>query len=227
MIKLVGVVFALVLAAGFVQLFYATKIGYNIGWAYPLDVSLYDDQHAPQKHELLPLPSLIDLDGDGRLEVILATREPSVVMIRPSYDNLPGYKSTGLDVTSLETKSSRHSSKSELSWPVPRVLVSRSLRGALSVAFGRQAVSMTTGTVTIDSRSVNIVVVVTNGWSILCYSSEMQLLWEASVTMSISADQSFREVAVLIVDVPMRVGDSGTVIVGARLQGRSVVCCAL
>ena len=147
----------------------------------------------------LPLPLIVDLDGDGTTEIVVATRVPPMVRV--------------LEVP-LAAVGDTRASKS-----VPRARVryrASLLTAGVRVAKGRRPVALATGALTADSRSI---VVLTDGWCVLCFNQRLVLQWENVVRqprprlLGISASW-IREAALLV--LPSRV------VVGASSRSRAV-----
>ncbi len=98
-----------------------------------------------------------------------------------------------------------------------------SLLTAMAGERGRQAVAMATGY--IDKYSIRrhrnqIVVVVTEDWTVLCFDHRLRLRWEHAIPIKIAEDQVLSEVSIFIGAHPMRQGDRGVVVVGGRVVSR-------
>jgi len=69
-----------------------------------------------------------------------------------------------------------------------------------------------------DEVRQQVIIVITDGWNIMCFNHKLKLQWESSVYDSIPAHMHHSEVAAVIGPQPIKVGDKGFVIVGARLN---------
>lgn len=100
-----------------------------------------------------------------------------------------------------------------------------SLLPDVRVGSGRRPIALQTGYLTpIDlqrnQKREQHIVVVTDGWTILCFSSTLKLIWESNLgdtpqTMIPS------EVAILMFPHGLRLNDKGAVIVGGRVAHKS------
>jgi hypothetical protein len=172
-------------------------------WVIPIDSRLFRNGHAPASSERLPRPIITDLDGDGVNEIIITTREPSLKIYH--YDNAAPFID---DWNSAVPEDSLN-------------LVSEvALLSSHRVRAGRYPVALATGYLdpyNPDSSRAQIIVVVTSGWHILCFDHSLKLLWDDVVEADLSG-RYLGEVAILIDSHQMRIGDTGTVIVGGRLE---------
>ena len=71
------------------------------------------------------------------------------------------------------------------------------------------------GSATASSPRKAVVVVLTAGWSLLCFDHNLQLLWENAMGDSLPQSWAPREVALLVSPHPLHPGDRGLVIVAA------------
>ena len=111
------------------------------------------------------------------------------------------------------------------SFPPARLLSRASLLPAhVRVATGRRPVALAVGQLdppriaangTAPSARKAAVVVLTAGWSLLCFDHNLQLLWENALGDSLPQSWAPREVALLVASHPLHPGDRGLVIVAA------------
>ena len=103
----------------------------------------------------------------------------------------------------------------------PQLLASVPVLPPVRIIAGGRPVAMKAGA--IDSARPNelSVVIVTDGWLVLCFDSSLRLRWETSVMSEpLPMWLRFREAAIALIDQPVRVGDTGAVVVGGRLERR-------
>ncbi|MBA0715669.1 hypothetical protein Golax_014555, partial [Gossypium laxum] len=63
-----------------------------------------------------------------------------------------------------------------------------------------------------------VLVVVTSGWSVMCFDHNLKKLWENNLQDDFPHNAHHREIAVSISNYTLRHGDSGLVIVGGRME---------
>jgi len=110
-------------------------------------------------------------------------------------------------------------SKVDPNWAQVRVISEVSMSGKLKVKTGRYPVAVGTGYVDGYSEETNrkqIIVVVTDGCKVLCYTSELQLMWEQNLHCDL-LENYVSEVSIFVTSHSIMKGDRGMVIVGARL----------
>lgn len=172
----------------------------------PLDTAHYQNGQFPDPHERLPPPLVADVDGDGQNELIVATRDPGIRIMR-----VP-----------------RSMKLREDDPPPAPVIASATLLSFTRVAKGRHPVALSSGYID-PFRSdgpprKQVIVVVTEDWTVLCFSHTLDLLWETTVahlqdTLGLGA-LYHREIAVRVVPTPIRDGDKGVVVVAGSLELR-------
>ncbi|XP_057867329.1 uncharacterized protein LOC131074672 isoform X2 [Cryptomeria japonica] len=149
--------------------------------------------------ERLPPPLISDLNGDGRSEILVATHDAKIQVLEPR-------------VGSADEGFSEARLIAEVSLLPERV----------RIAAGRRPVAMSTGF--IDSvykqgeRRKQILVVVTAGWSVMCFDHNLKKLWEANIQEDFPHGAHHREVAISISNYTLKHGDVGLVIVGGRME---------
>lgn len=163
-------------------------------WNQPLDTTLYSNLHYPTQSEKLPKPLITDLDGDGQNEVVYATRDCTLKVIEIS----PG---------TMGTKAT------------PTAKAQTSLLRKVGVRSGRRPVALASGYLksSTTQEEKQVIVVVTDGWIVMCYDHKLELLWESIPVDEVPEGYYHEEVAILIAPHPVRVGDEGIVVVGGRL----------
>eukprot|EP00823_Brevimastigomonas_motovehiculus_P006167 TRINITY_DN4981_c0_g1_i1.p1 TRINITY_DN4981_c0_g1~~TRINITY_DN4981_c0_g1_i1.p1 ORF type:complete len:882 (-),score=169.57 TRINITY_DN4981_c0_g1_i1:218-2863(-) len=178
---------------------------FQLSWFHGIDLvpgSSYRNFHAPDPSEKSPQPLITDLEGDGHNEIILATREPKLKIFDAV--NTGGNEQLVL--------------RKEVS-----------LLATTMVKTGRQPIALATGYIEpynpLKSRA-QVIVVVTDGWSILCFDDKLRLLWERTVDNGDLSDNFLSEVAVVINSHRMLANDtmgSGVIVVGGRLEPREMM----
>lgn len=160
---------------------------------------LADDYPFKLEAERLPPPLIADLNGDGRSEILVATHDAKIQILEPHV------KGTNEGFTEARLIS-------EVSLLPERV----------RIAAGRRAVSMATGFVDRVHKQgeirKQILVVVTAGWSIMCFDHNLKKLWEADVQEDFPHGALHREIAISISNYTLKHGDVGLVIVGGRME---------
>lgn len=90
------------------------------------------------------------------------------------------------------------------------------------VASGRRAVAMATGVIDKTYKQGHplkqVLVVVTSGWSVMCFDHNLKKLWEVNLQEDFPHNAHHREVAISVSNYTIKHGDSGLVIVGGRME---------
>jgi outer membrane protein assembly factor BamB len=151
-----------------------------------------DSAHSTHK---LPKPLVTDLDGDGLNEIVVVTHDYKLMVL----DNAANSGST----------------------PQPlKVKAETTLIRTTGVRSGRKPVGLGSGYLQspeANTQRKQVIVVVTDGWTVLCFSSNLKLEWESTPVDEVAHGMYHEEVAILAVPYPVRVGDLGAVVVGGRL----------
>ncbi|CAM6104584.1 unnamed protein product [Calypogeia fissa] len=163
-------------------------------WYHSLDDSY------PIKHEAerLPPPLVTDLNGDGRKEILVATHDAKIQILDP------------------------HSINAEESFSEARVISEVSLLpDKVRVTAGRRPVAMATGVVSkywrAGEATKQVLVVVTAGWSVICFNHNLKKLWETAVKDDFPHAFHHKEVAIHISNFTLRHSDTGLIIVGGSM----------
>lgn len=183
----------------FISFQHEGSFSFKEGFYYPLDESSNPVEH---ESERLPPPVVVDLNGDGHSEIVLATHDAKLQVFDAGLRHLDG------------------------SFKDAHLLADTSMLPAqVRVATGRQPVALAAGfldaPLTKNGKKVRrkaVIVVVTAGWSILCYDHNLKLLWENNVQEDFPHGSTHKEVAILIGNQTMRHGDRGFVIVGGSME---------
>eukprot|EP00466_Bigelowiella_natans_P021476 jgi/Bigna1/72806/fgenesh1_pg.21_\ len=172
-------------------------------------------------------PLIRDLDGDGGPEIIVATREPKLRILQVSIIG-SGDEAETKDLKSVESKDAAAESlaahkeritrghldtvsKVDPNWAQVRVISEVSMSGKLKVKTGRYPVAVGTGYVDGYSEETNrkqIIVVVTDGCKVLCYTSELQLMWEQNLHCDL-LENYVSEVSIFVTSHSIMKGDRG------------------
>lgn len=160
---------------------------------------LADEYPIKYDAERLPPPIVVDLNGDGKLEVLVATHDAKIQVLEP------------------------HSRRVDEGFSEARVLAEVSLLpDKVRIATGRRPVAMSTGIIDRSYKHGEIRkqvwVVVTSGWSVMCFDHNLKKLWENNLQEDFPHGAHHREIAISISNYTLKHGDSGLVIVGGRME---------
>ncbi|KAL2348565.1 hypothetical protein Fmac_002565 [Flemingia macrophylla] len=159
---------------------------------------LTDEYPIKYEAERLPPPLVADLNGDGKKEVLVATHDAKIQILEP------------------------HSRRVDEGFSEARVLAEVSLLpDKVRVMSGRRPVSMATGYIDrykIGQPQKQVLVVVTSGWSVMCFDSNLQKLWENNLQEDFPHNAHHREVAISVSNYTLKHGDTGLIIVGGRME---------
>ncbi|CAN6200408.1 unnamed protein product [Urochloa humidicola] len=162
------------------------------------------DEDFPIKYEAdrLPPPLVADLNGDGKPEVLLPTHDAKIQVLQPPHarhiDDDNGFREARLmaDISLLPDN--------------------------VRVASGRRPIAMAVGNVDRSYRAgevrKQVLVVVTSGWSVMCFDHNLKKLWEQNLQDDFPHGAHHREVAISITNYTLKHGDAGLVIVGGRME---------
>ncbi|KAL6959989.1 hypothetical protein U1Q18_040135 [Sarracenia purpurea var. burkii] len=149
--------------------------------------------------ERLPPPIVSDLNGDGKKEILVATHDAKIQVLEP------------------------HDNRVDEGFSEARVLAEVTLLpDKIRIASGRRAVAMATGVIDRNYKhgqvQKQVLVVVTSGWSVMCFDHNLQKLWETNLQEDFPYNAHHREIAILISNYTLKHGDSGLVIIGGRME---------
>ncbi|KAJ6929902.1 hypothetical protein NC652_013690 [Populus alba x Populus x berolinensis] len=160
---------------------------------------LTDEYPIKYETDRLPPPIVSDLNGDGKKEILVATHDAKIQVLEP------------------------HLRRVDEGFSEARLLTELSLLpDKTRVAAGRRAVAMATGV--IDRRYKEghplkqVLVVVTSGWSVMCFDHNLKKLWETNLQEDFPHNAHHREIAISISNYTLKHGDSGLVIIGGRME---------
>ncbi|KAK7309318.1 hypothetical protein RJT34_05945 [Clitoria ternatea] len=159
---------------------------------------LTDEYPIKYEAERLPPPLVADLNGDGKKEVLVASHDAKIQVLEP--------RSRRVDEGFSEA----------------RVLAEVSLLpDKVRVMSGRRPVAMATGyidRIKIGQPQKQVLVVVTSGWYVMCFDSNLQKLWEKNLQEDFPHNAHHREVSISISNYTLKHGDTGLIIVGGRME---------
>lgn len=149
--------------------------------------------------ERLPPPIVADLNGDGKKEVLVATHDAKIQVLEP------------------------HVRRVDEGFSEARVLAEVSLLpDKIRVASGRRAVAMATGVIDRTYKQgqmqKQVLVVVTSGWSVMCFDHNLKKLWETNLQEDFPHNAHHREISISISNYTLKHGDAGLVIIGGRME---------
>lgn len=160
---------------------------------------LSDDNPIKYEEERLPPPIVTDLNGDGKSEILVATHDAKIQVLEP------------------------HRSHVDEGFGEAHVLSEVSLLpDKVRVSTGRRPVAMAAGYLERiykhgDIRK-QVLVVVTSGWSVMCFDHNLKKLWENNLQGDFPHGALHREIAISISNYTLKHGDTGLVIVGGRME---------
>ncbi|XP_062102505.1 uncharacterized protein LOC133812717 [Humulus lupulus] len=159
---------------------------------------LTDEYPIKFEGERLPPPIVADLNGDGKREILVATYDAKIQILEP------------------------HSRRVDEGFSDARVIAEVSLLpDKVRVSSGRRAVAMATGVIDRQKpgKAVRqVLVVVTSGWTVMCFDSNLKKLWENNLQEDFPHNAHHREIAISVSNYTLKHGDSGLVIVGGRME---------
>ncbi|KAG0462172.1 hypothetical protein HPP92_020648 [Vanilla planifolia] len=160
---------------------------------------LSDEYPIKYEAERLPPPIVADLNGDGKSEVLVATHDAKIQVLEP------------------------HGRRVDEGFSEAQILAEVSLLpDKVRILSGRRPVAMAAGYVDRSykhgEKRKQVLVVVTSGWSVMCFDHNLKKLWENNLQEDFPHGAHHREVAITISNYTLRNGDAGLVIVGGRME---------
>ncbi|CAL5366307.1 unnamed protein product [Camellia sinensis] len=170
-------------------IFFSLQAWFHLSEEYPIKFEA----------ERLPPPIVADLNGDGKKEIFVATHDAKIQVLEA------------------------HDRRVDEGFSEARVLVEVTLLpDKIRVASGRRAVAMATGVVDRFYKpgqvQKQVLVVVTSGWSVMCFDHNLKKLWETNLQEDFPHNAHHREIAISITNYTLKHGDAGLVIVGGRME---------
>lgn len=189
-------------------------------WELPIDAAAaYRNGHTPEEWEKLPPMLATDLDGDGNEDLVYVTADYRLRIVDGW--SLQGLTEEGPDVQRHDGHSSAAAS---LHLAEPEAAYEASLLPKFSLKYGRRPVALQAGFLDpeddedYDRRQV--IVVLTEGWIVMCFSSTLELLWESHAVEEPDPLAFFKEASISISPTPVRNGDRGLVVVAGRMASK-------
>ncbi|WIA13628.1 hypothetical protein OEZ85_007192 [Tetradesmus obliquus] len=152
--------------------------------------------------EDLPSPLVADLNGDGHLEVIVATHDYKLQLVRPEPPGRAGEGFAPVEVVS------------SFSLLPQKVMLGRD----------RRPVAMAVGFIDPEPREKvrpprkQVLVVVTASLQVLAFDHNLALMWEVALAESMPRNAHLAEVAIAITPHQVHQGSRGLVVVGSSLE---------
>eukprot|EP00299_Pterocystis_sp_00344_P015965 c7989_g1_i4.p1 GENE.c7989_g1_i4~~c7989_g1_i4.p1 ORF type:complete len:638 (+),score=178.76 c7989_g1_i4:38-1951(+) len=171
-------------------------------WIEPINGKFFQNGRFPDVTERIPPPLVTDVDGDGAKDLVIVTREPKIKILN------------------VREPTVFFEGDSEVQVFPPKF--EASLLTSVHISTGRQAVALASGYLSPfnTSPSKQVIVVVLEEWTVLCFDHRLKLLWETSLQDEIdetTQGKMFREISVVISSQPIHFNDNGAVIIGGRL----------
>ncbi|MEW5319862.1 MAG: hypothetical protein WDW38_010982 [Sanguina aurantia] len=184
-----------------VSLQHEGSFSYRKAWYHHLTT---DGDELYVTHHEMPAPVVADLNGDGNLELVLATPDLKLQVVRPQD---AGRAADGFaQATLLQEVSLLHSSQHGVSMAAVQRVVSLSV-GYLDPLPAERV---------LPPRK-QVIVAVTAGWQVLCYDHNLKLLWQHDARETFPRHSHIKEVAVYISPHQVHPQDRGLVVIGASM----------
>ncbi|CAL9080094.1 unnamed protein product [Musa textilis] len=160
---------------------------------------LSDEYPIKFEAERLPPPVVVDLNGDGKSEILVATHDAKIQVLEP------------------------HRRRVDEGFAEARVLAEVSLLpDKIRISSGRRPVALASGVVDRSYKNgemrKQVVVVVTSGWLVMCFDHNLKKLWENNLQDDFPHGAHHREIAISISNYTLKHGDAGLIIVGGRME---------
>ena len=169
-------------------------------WSFTLeaDAGIQASGEAPLP---VPAPVVADLDDDGRPEVLVCTRDGRLLLLDP-------------------TPPARMAAARATKWRQLSVRAEASLRSHVGLEAGRRPVALQAGVLRAvhpPERRLQLVVVLTEDWSVLAFDHELRPQWEHSLgSQAAERPRRFVEASILVSSAQVYAGDEGVVVVAGR-----------
>ncbi|KAI4326101.1 hypothetical protein MLD38_031447 [Melastoma candidum] len=184
----------------FFSLHHEGDFSFHEAWFHLLDdPDLSSDFPLRFDSDRLPPPLVADLNGDGKSEVLLPTRDAKIQVLEP------------------------HTRRVDEGFSEARVIAEVSLLpDKIRVASGRRPVAMATGVIDRRYRTSlplkQVLVVVTADWTVMCFDHNLKKLWEENLQHDFPHNVHHREIAISVSNYTIKHGDTGLVIIGGRME---------
>ena len=172
-------------------------------WSFTLEADGAGIEASREAPLPVPAPVVADLDDDGRPEVLVCTRDGRLLLLDPAPPaRMPASRAT--------------------KWRQLPVRAEASLRSHVGLEAGRRPVALQAGVLRAvhpPERRLQVVVVLTEDWSVLAFDHELRPLWEHSLGSRGTAavrPRRFVEASILVASAPVYAGDDGVVVVAGR-----------
>ncbi|KAK5577541.1 hypothetical protein RB653_002484 [Dictyostelium firmibasis] len=195
----------------FISLYRQKDYKLNLLLEIPIDTNNYENSHYPKINEHLPLPIITDLNGDGLNEIIYVTNDFKIrILDTVTPNNIENFRFN-------TNENDNGDQKSLLELPI---LYESSLLSDVGLATGRRPIAIKTGyskhQIPGEKRQ-QIIVVVTDGWAVLCFNDKLKKLWESYASDEVLPGHYQSEISITI--LPTKIpDDKGIVIVGGRME---------
>ncbi|ELT96931.1 hypothetical protein CAPTEDRAFT_224542 [Capitella teleta] len=168
-------------------------------WYHHFDAKHFENRRYPVDEERKPQPIVTDFDGDNKMEVVLISNENQLqVLLYNASQKLASKRLQQLQVKHSVVLPLEVNEYGEQEYPV-----------AMETGYIDPYISPE------HSRS-QVIVVATNNWHVLCYSSTLQLLWQHQLMpLNHSRDHLQMTASALLVSaVKLHKNDQGAIFVG-------------
>eukprot|EP00012_Vannella_robusta_P008163 CAMPEP_0206192598 /NCGR_PEP_ID=MMETSP0166-20121206/6056_1 /ASSEMBLY_ACC=CAM_ASM_000260 /TAXON_ID=95228 /ORGANISM="Vannella robusta, Strain DIVA3 518/3/11/1/6" /LENGTH=821 /DNA_ID=CAMNT_0053609129 /DNA_START=92 /DNA_END=2558 /DNA_ORIENTATION=- len=191
--------------------------------ADPFDSSVFRNSHFPEEHEKLPLPVVTDVNGDGKNDIVYVTTDFEVKIASSADIYEMGEEIADSSMVAFNRMKLFSSSKDnhlKLKLPDLTATYSASLLPQFAITYGRRPVALAVGYIDPPSnvQRKQVIVVLTDGWVVMCFDYELRLLWESHAVENPNPSFFHREASILIDHTPLTNGDRGIIIVGGRKE---------
>jgi len=172
-------------------------------WSFTLEADGAGIEASREAPLPVPAPVVADLDDDGRPEVLVCTRDGRLLLLDPA-------------------PPARMAAARATKWRQLTVRAEASLRSHVGLEAGRRPVALQAGVLRAvhpPERRLQVVVVLTEDWSVLAFDHELRPLWEHSLGSHGTAaarPRRFLEASILVASAPVYAGDDGVVVVAGR-----------
>ena len=162
-------------------------------WSFTLeaDAGIQASGEAPLP---VPAPVVADLDDDGRPEVLVCTRDGRLLLLDPA-------------------PPARMAAARATKWRQLPVRAEASLRSHVGLEAGRRPVALQAGVLRAvhpPERRLQLVVVLTEDWSVLAFDHELRPQWEHSLgSQAAERPRRFVEASILVSSAQVYAGDEG------------------
>ena len=190
-----GDLLVLLVAAGSVLFSFQTagSMFLKPAWSFTLeaDAGIQASGEAPLP---VPAPVVADLDDDGRPEVLVCTRDGRLLLLDPA-------------------PPARMAAARATKWRQLPVRAEASLRSHVGLEAGRRPVALQAGVLRAvhpPERRLQLVVVLTEDWSVLAFDHELRPQWEHSLgSQAAERPRRFVEASILVSSAQVYAGDEG------------------